>query len=565
MSRRSRLAPHSVGHLSCISVERNTNTCFSDFFFLNETRAQFQIQVPEAPSSKIVISPKFFPILGFFSLPYSGMLLNTRTVATYLNCPFSTNFYPSISSISKSGVRILLQFQLEKSISSLKVIWRKDRNLDRAIVKDNKWRLCARVVKEVLNEPGQTIPLRYLEKRRERLKLKVRAKTFINENPGLFDTYLDRIKPNSELVPFVRPSDRLFGFLESKRRFLSENELLIVEKLCKLLMMSKDKVISVDKLLHVKREFGFPEYFLSDLVPKYSNYFRLLGSSSPKFLELVSWELEFGKSVIMKRAEEEETLTGIRVRPAFNWKLPPGFFIRKEMREWVRDWMEMPYISPYDDASHFNPASPEMEKRMVGVLHELLSLSLFKRVPVPILGKLGEEYMFSNAFSSVFTRHSGIFYMSLKGGIKTAMLREAYRDDVLINRDPLLKINDKFVELLEEGWRERTEQLRAMNNFEGIEARRQIQYISEGAECLIGMALNSGWQLESEELQMIFGSSLDSSLHRSSSTHVIIDSSIWEIQYIFNFNTSHESGVNSISSQQSGRICPRAILVTTMI
>ncbi|GAB2294400.1 hypothetical protein Dimus_028607 [Dionaea muscipula] len=345
-------------------------------------------------------------------------------------------------------------------ISSLKVIWRKDRNLDRAILNDRRWRLCARVVKEVLNEPGQVIPLSYLDKRRDRLRLNVHAKTFIAQNPTLFDLYLDQIRPKSEPVQFIRPSGHLSSFLEFEKRILSDNESLIVAKLCKLLMMSRDKVIRAEKLAHVKREFGFPNDLLSRLVPKYSNYFRLVGAEG-EFLELVSWESEFAKSVIMARAEEEERLTGIRVRPSFNWKLPRGFYIRKEMREWIRDWIEMPYISPYEDASHLDQCSREMEKRTVGVFHELLSLSLFKRIPVPILGKFGEEYRFSNAFSSVFTRHSGIFYVSLKGGIKTAMLREAYQDDVLIDRDPLLVIKDKFLELLESGWRERAEELRS--------------------------------------------------------------------------------------------------------
>lgn len=238
-----------------------------------------------------------------------------------------------------------------------------------------------------------------------------------------------------------------------------------MSKLCKLLMMSKSKVLSVDKLVHVKREFGFPNDFLVNLVPKYPNYFRLTGSlgEGNSFLELVDWNLEFAQSVIELRAEEESRLAGISVRPNFNYKLPSGFFVKKEMREWIWDWLEMDYISPYIDASRFHQASPEMEKRTVAVFHELLSLSLYKRIPVPILGKFTEDYRFSNAFASVFTRHSGIFYMSLKGGIKTAMLREAYENGQLINRDPLLEIRDRFVELLEEGWQERKKQVKLLN------------------------------------------------------------------------------------------------------
>lgn len=341
-------------------------------------------------------------------------------------------------------------------------MWRKDQKLDQAIENDKQYKLCARVVKEVLNEPGQVIPLRYLEKRRERLSLNVKVRTFLNRYPGLFYTYYDRIKPKSDAVLFLRPSDRLRDFLEEERKIYDNNEELLVAKLCKLLMMSKDKVLSVDKLVHVKREFGFPNDFLVKLVPRYPNYFKLVGcpGEGQSFLELESWNPDFAKSVIQLRAEEEAKLTGIPVRPNFNVKLPPGVFLRKEMREWVRDWLELDYISPYEDVSSLDQSSQEMEKRTVAVFHELLSLSIFKRIPVPILGKFSDEYRFSNAFSSAFTRHSGIFYLSLKGGIKTAMLREAYRHSELIDRDPLLEIKERFVELLEKGKHEWTEQLR---------------------------------------------------------------------------------------------------------
>ncbi|XP_062086112.1 protein WHAT'S THIS FACTOR 1 homolog, chloroplastic [Humulus lupulus] len=380
------------------------------------------------------------------------MLLKIRTICSY---------FPKLTQFVASHTNPTLNIQA-KPISSLKVVWRKDQNLDQAIEKDKQFKLCSRVVKEVLNEPGQVIPLRYLEKRRERLRLNVKTKTFLTQNPGLFDVYYDRIKPKTEPVQFLRVSNRLKLFLEEEERIITENEALIVSKLCKLLMMSKDRVLSADKLVHVKREFGFPNDFLVNLVPKYSQYFRLAGSpgEGKSFLELVSWNPEFAKSVIEQRSEEESRVTGIRARPNFYYKLPPGFFLRKEMREWVRDWMELDYVSPYDDISHLDQASQEMEKRTVGVFHELLSLSIHKRIPVPILGKFSDEYRFSNAFSSVFTRHSGIFYMSLKGGIKTAVLREAYKNDQLVDRDPLLEIKDKFVELLEEGRRQRAEQLR---------------------------------------------------------------------------------------------------------
>ncbi|XP_077226597.1 ubiquitin carboxyl-terminal hydrolase family protein [Tasmannia lanceolata] len=387
-----------------------------------------------------------------------------RTLSHFKNPNVSLTNLASISN-PKSPTCIdssLTSLTQSAPVSSLKVIWRKDPRLDDAIENDKQWKLCSKVVKEVLNEPRQVIPLRYLEKRRERLRLPIKIRTFLNRNPGLFDLYLDQIKPKTQPVPFLRVSNRLQRFLDEENRIKQENESLLVAKLCKLLMMSKNRVVSADKLVHVKRDFGFPDDFLCNLVPKYSDYFRIVGSpgEGKSFLELVFWNDEFAKSVVELRAEEESNLTGIRVRPSFNVRLPPGFLLRKEMREWVRDWIELPYISPYSDVSHLDQASSEMEKRNVGVFHELLSLSIFKRMPVPTLGKFSEEYRFSNAFSSVFTRHSGIFYMSLKGGIKTAMLREAYVKGELIEKDPLLEIKEKFVEMLAEGRRERAEQER---------------------------------------------------------------------------------------------------------
>ncbi|CAN7085758.1 unnamed protein product [Brassica oleracea var. botrytis] len=121
---------------------------------------------------------------------------------------------------------------------------------------------------------------------------------------------------------------------------------------------------------------------------------KLSEEGGKSFLELVDWK-------------EETVRTGVPVRLNLDVKLP--------------DWLEGDYISPYEDVSRLDQASKEMEKRTVGVFHELLSLSLLKRVPVPILGKFCNEFRFSNAFSSVFTRHSGIFYLSLKGGIERSL------------------------------------------------------------------------------------------------------------------------------------------------
>ncbi|XP_078434968.1 ubiquitin carboxyl-terminal hydrolase family protein isoform X2 [Wolffia australiana] len=352
-------------------------------------------------------------------------------------------------------------------VSSLKVAWRRDRILDAAIAGDKNWRLCSRVVREVLNEPNSSIPLRYLEKRRDRLHLPITIPTFLKRNPLLFDLYRDRIKPTSEAVPFLRPSPRLTIFLEQERQIRSSCEELVVSKLSKLLMMSKNKAILTEKLLHVKRDFGFPDDILTNVILKFPDRFRLTG----EFIELAEWDESLARSVVEERAIAESDRGGISVRPNFKIQLPGGFRLKKEMREWTRDWLELPYVSPYVDTGSLDRASPAMEKRMVAVLHEFLSLAVLRRAAVPTVGKFAEELQLSNAFPNAFSRHAGIFYVSLKGGIKTAVLREAYGSGgEIIDRDPMLKIKDLFVELLEEGHQLWLEQQR-MKNKSSIEKR----------------------------------------------------------------------------------------------
>lgn len=350
------------------------------------------------------------------------------------------------------------------SVSSLKVKWRKDSRMDDVMDNDRRWRLCIKVVREVLKEPGQVIPLRYLAKRRERLRLPVKVVTFLKKNPGLFDIYMDRIKPKTQPVKFLRASGRLVSFLEEEKKIKEDNELLLVDKLKRILMMSNDKRISADKLLHVKRDFGFPDDFMSSFVPRYTNLFRVDGTpgDGPSYLELVSPDAAVPLSSIERRAHEESLKNGRPPNPAFVVRLPPGMMLKKEMMEWTRNWMERPYISPYLDASHLDPASAEMEKRTVAVIHEVLSLCVLKRMTVPILGKFCDDFRFPNAFPKIFTRHPGIFYLSLKGGVKTAILREAYDNAELIDKDPLVAIKEKFCQLLKEGYEEqiKKEQMR---------------------------------------------------------------------------------------------------------
>ncbi|KAF8661845.1 hypothetical protein HU200_056803 [Digitaria exilis] len=365
----------------------------------------------------------------------------------------------------------LAQLAPSRRISSLKVPWKRDPFLDASITRDRRFRQASRLVREVLLSPDRRLRYRYLTKRRERIKLPVRVPTFLSRYPTLLS-----VSPPPE--PIASPSPQLLDFLDFASQLYEHHAPLLASRLAKLLMISSTRALPVTKIAAAKRDFGLPDDFLSSLVPKYPDLFRLVGDPGPDasgnaFLELVTWDDKLAKSVVELKADKEADVIGIRPRPNFTVKLPRGFHLKKEMREWVRDWLELPYVSPYADASTLHPASPEAEKRTIGVLHEVLSLTVERRMAVPIIGKFCEEYRLPNAFANAFTRHPGIFYVSLKGGIKTAVLREAYDEKgELVDIDPMLELKERFVAIMEEGHKKYLDDLKRKR--EALEKEREV-------------------------------------------------------------------------------------------
>lgn len=63
---------------------------------------------------------------------------------------------------------------------------------------------------------------------------------------------------------------------------------------------------------------------------------------------------------------------------------PMNFSMGHEMKQKVvkclQAWQKLPDISPYEDASHLDPNSNLGEKRVVGVLHELICVMVNKKL-----------------------------------------------------------------------------------------------------------------------------------------------------------------------------------------
>uniref|UniRef100_A0A6V7QV96 PORR domain-containing protein n=1 Tax=Ananas comosus var. bracteatus TaxID=296719 RepID=A0A6V7QV96_ANACO len=128
---------------------------------------------------------------------------------------------------------------------------------------------------------------------------------------------------------------------------------------------------------------------------------------------------------------------------AFPMRFPRGYGGMNKVRAWMEEFHRLPYVSPYDDPAGIDPDSDLMEKRVVGVLHELLSLTVHKKTKRNYIRALREELSLPHKFTRVFTRYPGIFYLSLKCKTTTVVLREGYERGKLVEPHPMATLREK--------------------------------------------------------------------------------------------------------------------------
>ncbi|KAL0330082.1 UNVERIFIED_CONTAM: protein WHAT'S THIS FACTOR 9, mitochondrial [Sesamum radiatum] len=124
--------------------------------------------------------------------------------------------------------------------------------------------------------------------------------------------------------------------------------------------------------------------------------------------------------------------------------------------EWLNEWQKLPYTSPYVDASHLDPRTDVSEKRIVGVFHELLHLTILQRMERKNVSNMRGPLAMPQRFTKAFERHPGIFYISKKGDTQTVVLKEAYDRGELIERHPLADIREKYATMMKKGFLDRS-------------------------------------------------------------------------------------------------------------
>lgn len=334
---------------------------------------------------------------------------------------------------------------------NLKLKWHKERALDHVVERERDAKAVVALKDIVKKQPGACLPVDVVSKRNRELGLKIRVSRFLRKYPSIFEEYAAE-KTN---LPWFRLSKEALALEEEEDRIHRQNESDNAEKLCKLLMMTRPKQLHLALIDELKWDLGLPDNYVQSLVPNYPDYFSIVNMPDNRpGLDLVCWNDELAVSTLEKR----EARVG-KYRKGMALAFPINFSKGQEMKQkvvkWLQQWQKLPYISPYEDASHLDPNSDLGEKRVVGVLHELLCLMVQKKAHRRTLLNLREPLGLPHKFGKCFSRHPGIFYQSLKNGVLTVVLREAFKRAELVEAHPLVTLRGKYIHLMVKGMEDR--------------------------------------------------------------------------------------------------------------
>lgn len=176
------------------------------------------------------------------------------------------------------------------------------------------------------HEPEQIIPIRSLDQHRRPLNLPKPHKIsdFIRKSPKLFELYKDQ--RGTTWVGLTKKGEEL---IEEEERLIAENEEKAVEHVTRLLMMSVEKTLPLDKIAHFRRDLGLPYDFRKHWVHNYPEIFRVIKNEDEiEFLKLVSWNPNWSITEVEKKVlgitKPDNHTPGMLSLP-FPMKFPPDY------------------------------------------------------------------------------------------------------------------------------------------------------------------------------------------------------------------------------------------------
>lgn len=319
---------------------------------------------------------------------------------------------------------------------------------------ETKQNFVLRMKEVLLRQPDQVVEMADLGRMRAELGILRKGKSrkmggLVRRFPAVFEFYKDDDN-NRNWCGFTANAEQLLG---EEKALLAAMEPELVQKLRKLLMMSVDHRILLDKILRVRQCLGLPYDFTKNLFHKYPEFFSVQEQCGRPYLQLNSWDSELAVSVVQRKAQQQQERSLVENVNSkclrFPWIYKDGFMPKKKRADEIERFQSATYISPYLNSPDLQlpHESLEADKFAVGVLHEFLSLTVEKRGIVEQIVGLAKEYRFPDKIFEFLARYDGIFYVVPTETKSLLFLKEGYRKSTLIEKGPLVLWKERFVEL----------------------------------------------------------------------------------------------------------------------
>lgn len=353
----------------------------------------------------------------------------------------------------KEGCTVsILNYHQKRTLVNVKLKWVKDSVLDGVVAGGRELKAGTTLVSIIASQSSSGLPIYHLQSKHGQLGLPrdLKVSTFLRRYPNIFQEFSCRDSAGTP-VPWFKLTPETLEFHHEEVNVLCQCSTDIVNRLKKLLMMTNETMLPLQTVDQLKWDLGLPHDCGISLINKYPELFNLVDLPDGRVgLKLLAWDHELAVSHLeANSAKENGTLM-------FPIGFTRGFGLKRKCMEWLQEWQKLPYTSPYLDASHLDSRTDVSEKRIVGVFHELLHLTLQKKTERNNVSNLRKPLELPQKFTKVFERHPGIFYISMKGDTQTIVLREAYDRNQLIEKHPLVHIREKFTNMMKQGFLDRS-------------------------------------------------------------------------------------------------------------
>ncbi|XP_039116680.1 protein WHAT'S THIS FACTOR 9, mitochondrial [Dioscorea cayenensis subsp. rotundata] len=332
-----------------------------------------------------------------------------------------------------------------RSLTKVRLKWVKNRGLDHIIDRDTAIKAAILLKDAIKRSPSSLLPARHLSPLQKPLGLTIPVLRFLRRYPTLF---LPSSHPRFPSLPSFSLSPA--ALLLDRQESAATSSVDASYRLTRLLMMSRSRSLPLPTIHSLRYDLGLPADFAD------SDLFHVSRRSDGiPYLVLNSWRDDLAVSELQRRhlaTINSPSYRDLKLTPiSFPMRFPRGYGSMNKVKAWMEEFHRLPYISPYEDSSGIDPESDLMEKRVVGILHEVLSLMIHKKTKRNYLRGLREELNLPHRFTRVFTRYPGIFYLSLKCKTTTLVLREGYERGKLVEPHPIALVRNKYYYVMRTG------------------------------------------------------------------------------------------------------------------